>query len=151
LSDVLLVPFLQPQETSNKQAEYLNALAAFFDVPLEQYSEAITNAKFYAEGEVKDKFRVYNFTGSLLGRIALPALTEYVPRVADIEGVRQVALATAELRRQTPAENAIVLYLANSSYKNPYTQESFEWVAETKVVKFTGLQTGERGTYLFIY
>ena len=151
LSDVLLVPFLQPQETSNKQAEYLNALAAFFDVPLEQYSEIITKAKFYAEGEVKDKYRVYNFTGNLLGRIALPALTEYVPRVADIEGVRQAALATAELRRQTPAENAIVPYLANTSFKNPYTQESFEWIAEAKAVKFTGLQTGERGTYLFIY
>lgn len=151
LMDSLLFPFLQSQDSSNKSARHLNTLALFFDVPLEQYPNAIDHAKRYTEEALKDKYHVYNFTGNILSHLALPAYLDYPQRVSDLEGVRRAAVVMAVLRSQVLAENTIASYVANASSQNPYTLKPFEWSVEAKAVKFTGLQTGERGTYLFIY
>jgi hypothetical protein len=157
----LALPFFQSQDVSNRQATYFKKLIDGVDVSLDKYVEAIDELEdgYEEEQELRaDKlnFHIYNAAGIYLIHLgeAEYGSSVYIPyssRVTDLEGVRQAAVLTSELRNQSLSTDAIPDFITNSTYQNPYTLKPFEWDAETKAVKFTGLEEGERGTYLFAY
>ncbi len=157
----LALPFLQCQDTSNQQAIYFNKIVDGLNVPLEEYINAVNDLEDEYEEEKELKagklnFHIYNATGNYLVALGEDeygsnVYVSYSSRVTDLEGVRQAAVLTSELRNQSISAYAIPDFITRSTYQNPYTLKPFEWDSEAKAVKFTGMEEGERGTYLFAY
>lgn len=157
----LALPFLQSQETSNQQAIYFKKTIDGLDVSLQEYINAMSDLEDEYEEEKELNagnlnFHIYNTTGKYLISLGETeygsnVYVSYSSRVTDLEGVRQAAVLTSELRNQSLPADAIPDFITRSTYQNPYTLKPFEWDSEAKAVKFTGLEEGERGTYLFAY
>lgn len=157
----LALPFLQTQETSNQQAIYFKKIVDGLDVSLGEYIDAVSDLEDEYEEEKelssgKLKFHIYNATGKYLISLGETeygsnVYVSYSSRVTDLEGARQAAVLTSELRNQSLPADAVPDYIKKSAYHNPYTLKPFEWDSESKAVKFTGLEAGERGSYSFVY
>jgi hypothetical protein len=97
---------VQPQHTSNRYAELIVAEVDTLDVPYERLPEAVARAQAMwkdalveANRNVFRPKRIYNICGDLVFAIAAP-LYHVAGRLADLEGLRRVALMAAELRSQ---------------------------------------------------
>jgi hypothetical protein len=143
-SYALLRPLFQEQDSANQIADRYMNLVASFDVPLEKYIEA---AESYRAGNHAAKFprRAYNFTGDLLLSLMVQgAYTEYPLRCASVEGGRRAALAVSDLRtREVPRAQA-ARSLAESAWRNPYTNAPFAWDVAEEAVVFEGLENTRR-------
>lgn len=156
----LFLAFLQPQVESNKAAENFKNLIDVLNVPLHEYVDAIDDAENEHEEQKelqtnKNDPYIYNATGSYLRSRSEAEYGSYFiyftysSRVNDLEGARQAAVLITEIRNQSLAPEAVPDFISHSTYHNPYTLKPFEWDVESKAVKFTGLEEGERGIYSF--
>ena len=93
---------------------------------------------------------LYNVVGRML-LAGPPDYASYARRVADVEGVRQAALATVTLRDDGVLVSEMAAALAAGPYRNPYDDQPLRWDADEEAVVFVGLEPGERGEYRFHY
>lgn len=137
----LLKPLFQPQDVKNRRAEILASWGEPLDVPLAELPALLESTRDEPAKPGK-RLGLYNLAGRLLFAAdqALPEYGDYIPRVADLEGVRRAALLAALLRAgdssQIPALG------------NPYTGEPLS-LGVNKSVTFVGLAEGERGRHDF--
>ncbi len=64
-------------------------------------------------------------------------MTQYAMRIADIEGVRRLALLVAELHAEGVSVADAPGALAEAQLRNPYTEAAFAWAPPGRVM-FTG-------------
>lgn len=146
-------PMLQPQDSSNRYAESILAIDGILSVPYEQYPQAIERAREEWISERRSTFprRAYNVVGDILFAMSEWDVTSYAVRVSDLEGVRRVTVAVAELRSRGVSPHQVSDELLNGSHRNPYTGEPFVWDASAGAVVFQGLDTRDRGKHLVWY
>ena len=94
LSDRLLRPLFQPQDTLNRHATYLAELADALDAPLADYKAAADRASLVAWQLTQKAYpprSLYNLAGSLALAAGVGDYGAYLYRVGDIEGMRRGA------------------------------------------------------------
>ena len=149
-----LNPMLQPQETSNRHADLLVAVAESVDVPYAEFPDAVERARAIERGvaeAARPLARVYNLTGDMLLGLGYPDFTSYAVRVADLEGVRRVAVLAAKLRSLGAAPAQVPALLLETDVDDPYTGEPFLWDGDANAIVFIGLEPGERGRHALLY
>lgn len=148
---VLLAPFWQPQDVSNRHAKLLFDLITIFDVPYEEIPDAVDIADERQASTNGPFSRLYNFTGDLVMSANYWTFSDYAVRVSDLEGIRRAALLAAELRATGVEREGVAQRIIVSDIVDPYTNEPFTWNDDSKTVVFDGLEPHERSRHEFIY
>ena len=155
LSGRLLVPFFQPQETSNRRATMFIRATEAMSVPFEKLPAGLAQAGtiFKQPGAGNRPFtRLYNPVGDLLFNAAAEeGFSPYGARVADVEGSRRAAVLSASLRNRKVDVQKISAELAASEIRAPYDGKPFEWDVGEQAIVFVGLERNERGRHAFKY
>jgi hypothetical protein len=146
-------PLFKPQDNSNRYAEVILRMVDILDVPYERYPKSVEQARAEWEERIESAFpsRAYNIAGDYIFASSLYDLTSYAVRVSDLEGIRRIAVAAAELRSRAISIPQISDELLNIATRNPYTGEPFSWDEEKGAIVFQGLEAGERGTHYVLY
>ena len=146
----LIEPLLQPQESTNIHADMMLKLSELFDTPYEDVDDALVEASDIDYERKQPLQRAYNLIGDLLMQ-EYSSFARYAVRVADLEGLRRIALLSAQLRASGINSNAVAAQLEFTNIKNPYTNDSFEWDNERNSIIFTGLESSDRGRHVLVY
>ncbi|MEN7344318.1 MAG: hypothetical protein AAAFM81_15305 [Pseudomonadota bacterium] len=148
---LVLKPFYQPQDVTNRQAKLMLQLAEVFDIPFNQIPDVTDIADDLQTSAYQPLSRLYNITGDyFMGQQTWP-LSSYAVRVSDLEGVRRAALLTANMRGVGVSNADASTYISANEIVDPYTDGSFEWQEEIQSIIFYGLEPNERATHKFIY
>ncbi len=150
----MFAPMLQPQETSNKYAELIAAIAETLRVPIEQFPEAVERAMALEQNAAEAAMppaRMYNIVGDTLFAISIPEYTSYAVRVGDLEGVRRGALLATQLRSRRIAPEGVSGHLEGDAVRDPYSGKPFAWDDGARAIVFSGLEPGERGRHVLLY
>lgn len=137
-----------------RYAEYYSRAGDLLDVPLEGYEQAGDATRELAGSTASRAWpprSLYNILGSWIRSQGISDVSNYGARVADVEGVRQVALAAVTLRAANVQTGDVADALRASELRNPYDGRPFEWSATDAAIRFRGLAQGERGTHLLYY
>ena len=154
LSDRLLRPLFQPQDTLNRHATYLGELADALDAPLPDCAAAGDRASLLGWQRTQEGLpprSVYNVVGSTAMAAGAGDYGAYAYRVCDIEGMRRGALSAVLLRDGATSAADAPEALAASPLRNPYDDEPLRWDADERAVIFVGLEPGERGEHRYYY
>jgi len=152
--DALFAPLFQYQDTTNKAAEHLLAIALALDVPYDEMGTGIAAAT-----ELSNRIEInalppksaYNPVGNILFGIASPTYVSYAKRVLDIEGTRRAALAAVTLRMHGVNADAVATELRASDIRDPYNNEPFAWDDETGNIVFSGVEENARRIHRILY
>ena len=68
------------------------------------------------------------------------SFSSYAVRVSDLEGIRRLALAVAELRAAGTREASLGERISASEIVDPYTNAPFTWLPDEGVLVFHGLE-----------
>jgi hypothetical protein len=150
----LMAPLYQPQDSLNRDAEYLSEMADLQSVPLDQYEEAAQRTKQLSERVRADALpprSMYNIVGRLLVGLGAYDFGAYGRRVADIEGTRRAALAAVTLRGANVPADQVAQALAASPLQDPYHNRPFEWQEKDGIILFRGLELSERAEHRIRY
>ena len=150
-SNRLLLPFFQKQDTFNRHARYLSAVAETLEAPLEGYAGVADRASELTWQTADEALSLYNFVGTLVISTDPADYAPYARRVADLEGTRRAAVATVTLHGAATPNSDLAAELSASSLRSPYDGQPLRWDAEEKAVVFIGLEPGERGEHRFYY
>ena len=148
---VLLKPFWQPQDLSNRHARLMLHLGNAFDVPYGEVPTAVEVADQLQESAYRPFSRLYNFTGDIVMWANYWTFSNYAVRVSDLEGIRRAALLVAELRTEGVTKNDVVQQVLVSEIVDPYTNEPFTWHDGSDVMVFYGLELYGRSQHEIIY
>ena len=147
---IVLKPFWQHQDMSNRHARLMFDLGNAFEVPYDEVPRAIGLANTMQESTYQPFSRLYNFTGDLIMRASQPSFSDYAVRVSDLEGIRRVALLVAELRAEGVNKGDVVQRMLVSEIDDPYTNEPFTWHDGDAIV-FYGLEPNDRSRHAITY
>lgn len=144
--------FLQVQATSNRQAARLAEISRMLSVDYAQLPAAVRSVRSLQEdvGMGFLEHGVYNVLGNVLAGAGGWDTTKYALRIADLEGVRRVALLTADLRSQSVPVEQMQAQLAKSA-GSPYDGKPFSWNEGAQSVVFTGLGEGKFARTAVLY
>ncbi|HEY4556547.1 MAG TPA: hypothetical protein VIG68_08995, partial [Lysobacter sp.] len=125
-------PVFQLQDTINRSAGFAVRFADASRMPYPRLKQAL------ASTTRTSAVSAYNPVGAILASIGPPAYTNYALRVADLEGLRRAALATARLRANGIAATDVPRALAElpASLSDPYTGRPLQWDAQARVIGF---------------
>lgn len=151
LAWLVLKPFWQPQDLSNRYARLMLDLGNTFSVPYDDIPYAVGLADDLQAAAFRPFSGPYNLLGDLLMSADIGRFSGYAVRVSDLEGIRRAALFVAELRAQETGEGEIVPRIIASDIVDPYTREPFTWQDESGTIVFNGLQPNARSHHEFIY
>lgn len=149
---IVMKPFWQPQDLSNRCASMMLKLGRVLDAPMESMPEAFVEADRIQDGTFQPFGRLYNVTGDLIMSWDSWSLSQYAARVSDLEGVRRIALLAAELRAAGIAVDNVARSLTISDIADPYAGDPFTWDDCEDAVVFVGLESNQkRATHKVIY
>jgi hypothetical protein len=145
-------PMFQLQDTKNRTADHYWEVARTFNVPLDQYEDALRRADELTERttDLATAFQIYNFVG-VLSLINLDSFSDYAARVSDIEGVRRAALLAATLRATSIETRNLPSAVASAELRSPYTDRPFDWDEANGAIVFRGLERSERREHRVYY
>ncbi len=146
----MLLPLLQPQDTSNRYAARIAKFIELFDAPYRDLPAAFEAAKTVPFDDPVPFSRAYNLAGDL----HFPMnnnFGSYAVRVADLEGIRRAAVVTSRLREQGIGAASVPGQLSISAITDPYTRGPLGWSTDLNEVVFHGLQEDDRGTHRMRY
>lgn len=149
----LLNPLLQRQDLSNRHAQLMRNLAMHFDVPLSEMPDAMSKSQRTFDEAYSPFSSLYNPMGNIMMDITagIGLYHDYAARVADLEGLRRIALLAAKLRAKGVDAAGVPQKLLQAELRNPYTNEPFEWDAEARAMVFRGLERTSRGRHAIVY
>jgi hypothetical protein len=137
----------KPQATRNLYASYFVHVANRLDVDYRRVPQA-RRALSSEFGPDDRAFRAYNPVGYAIYRnSAVNAYTDYALRVSDLEGARRAALLAVELRNRTPDVARPLCEMQETTLRNPYTGQSFDWDCATRSIVFQGLGSWPRARH----
>ncbi len=148
---VVLEPFWQHQDVTNRHARLMLDLGKAFDVPYDEVPIAISLADDMQESAYRPFSRLYNFTGDLIMSANTGTVSNYALRVSDLEGIRRAALLVAELRADGVTRDEVAQRMLVSEIVDPYTDEPFTWHDGNDAVVFNGLGPHDRSQHELIY
>jgi hypothetical protein len=130
-------PLLQSQASLNGSAALLVRIADSSQAPYPQLRTAVETAS--RPTSVPWHAQLYNPTGRVLLSIAGPAYMNYAVRIADLEGLRRLALLAAQLRDRppgtlTPAQTAGEV--ASAPLRDPLSEQAFVWNSTDQVLEY---------------
>jgi hypothetical protein len=120
----------QPQATTNASAERMLRVADLFDRNYAEIPQAAQTflASYGTEKKAAADVGVYNPVGRyLLNLDGMDAYTTYGFRVANLEGMRRLALLAAQLRSSGAKGNDVADGLRTSDLRDPYFDQEFAW------------------------
>ena len=147
-------PALQPQDSSNRLAKLMLAVLKALDAPYRNYPDVLQQVRAL-ERDASDEHPAFSRPFNLIGDTMLAwgegTFGNYAVRVADLEGIRRLALLTTDLRSRAVDAAQVPKALADSELRNPYTDKPFNWSEKESATVFTGLEHGERRRHAFPY
>lgn len=148
----LFAPFLlQPQATSNAGAERLQAISALFerDYPAMPGAANALLASEKAASNGVTGISIYNPVGEILvGLAGMENFTQYGFRIADLEGVRRVALLAAQLRSKAVDVENLPQQIIQADLRGPYDGKAFEWNAAEQSLALRRTLAGKPDLYV---
>lgn len=128
-----------PQATSNAYAERMRALGKAFDLD----TAAIPSAVEMLAASTKSA-SFYNPVGQILLEVGDPQLfSKYGYQVADLEGMRRMAVLACQLRGQGVGTDGALARLQGSELRTPYDESSYSWNHETSALAFHRPHSGK--------
>jgi hypothetical protein len=116
----------------NKSAELFTALAELFEVPVEQYPSARATLLMRVESAQTADMAVYPL------------------RVGTVEGMRRLALLTAQLRSRAVPVDQVKAQVRQSDLRAPFDGQPFAWREEDRVLELEGPK-GRRSGLALVY
>lgn len=149
----LTMPLFQPHDYENRYATLVTSVADTLDVPIESYPAAARQARVILEKAVAGAFDqpLYNWPGNELIARGAPDLIGFAVRVADLEGVRRLALLATELRLADAAPTDMLARLSAAPLRDPYSGKPFGWDAGAGTLIFVGVYDGPYGRHALLY
>ena len=129
----------QPQATANASAERMLRVAELFDREYAAIPQAAQTflASYGAEKKAAADIGVYNPVGRiLLNMDGMDAYTTYGFRVANLEGMRRLALLAAQLRSSGAKGSEVAEGAQLSELRDPYDDKGFTWDEEHNSLLF---------------
>ncbi|SFF75082.1 hypothetical protein SAMN05518865_104134 [Duganella sp. CF458] len=123
----------QPQATTNANADRMLRVVELYDrdYPAIPQAAATFLASHGNEKKAAADIGVYNPVGRiLLNMEGMDAYTRYGFRVADLEGIRRMALLAAQLRSSGAKGNDVADGVRTSDLRDPYDGKEFTWDPE---------------------
>ncbi len=148
---VVLRPFWQHQDLTNRHARLMLDLGNVFDVPYDEVPIAVGLANDLQESAYEPFSRLYNFTGDLIMGVDHWSVSDYAVRVSDLEGIRRAALLMAELRSEGVTKSDIGQRLLASEIVDPYRNAPFDWHDDSDAIIFHGLEPHARSEHELVY
>lgn len=131
LVSVLFGSFLyQPQATSNANADRMLRVVGLYDRDYAAIPQAAATflATYGTEKKAAADIGVYNPVGRiLLNMEGMDTYTRYGFRVANLEGMRRVALLASQLRSSGAKGNEVAEGVRTSDLRDPYDGKEFAW------------------------
>lgn len=131
LVSMLFGSFLyQPQATSNANADRMLRVVGLYDRDYAAIPQAAATflATYGTEKKAAADIGVYNPVGRiLLNMEGMDAYTRYGFRVANLEGMRRVALLASQLRSSGAKGNDVAEGVRTSDLRDPYDGKEFAW------------------------
>jgi len=131
LVSMLFGSFLyQPQATSNAKADRMLRVVGLYDRDYAAIPQAAATflATYGTEKKAAADIGVYNPVGRiLLNMEGMDAYTRYGFRVANLEGMRRVALLASQLRSSGAKGNDVAEGVRTSDLRDPYDGKEFAW------------------------
>jgi hypothetical protein len=150
----LISPLYQPQDSVNRNAEYIWRMNEILSVPIERYEDSVNRTAEFSEqtrSEALPPRTAYNIVGQVLIGLGAYDFGTYARRVADLEGVRRAALVAVTFRAAKVGMPEVAAELAAVPLRNPYNNRPFEWDGKNRDILFRGLELGERGEHRIHY
>lgn len=149
---MLMMPLYKKQDNKNIYAADLQLIGDTFDVPLRELPAAIEEYPGTITTRPETYSRVFNIAGDIyLDHDFDISYKSYFARTADLEGVRRAAVVTTLMREQQVAPEDVAAYLEESKYRDPYTDEPFDWDEAAREVRFDGLRDDRYDVYQVPY
>lgn len=142
------------QDTLNRHAILMMQQAEVLDGPVHELVSAAARQRTVAETEswpALPEAPWYNLAGKMALAISEPAYSDYGLRIADLEGMRRLALLSVELHGHRANASALPGLLKTSAWQDPYTGKPFTWDSASGELVFEGLEPGERSRYVIPY
>lgn len=152
LESRMLSPIFKHQATQNAQAEYFLSNVKVFNAPLGEYPEIIANLEANKkQGRLPTWLRLYNPVGAAMADGA-SIYIDYHARVADLEGVRRLAILSLRLHGRHVQPEDIEYAIDASDLRNPYDGSPFKWDKKSGFLTFRGLENDcSRNIFSFFY
>lgn len=149
MSDRLVRPLYQPQDTVNDSAARLVRLGELSRLPYPALAAALGDAT-RGQPRAAPTLRAYNPVGAILDAIGGDAAyASYIARASDLEGVRRAALLAAMRRAADVAPRDAEVAIDDAALRDPYTGAPFGRDPASGAVVFVGLEPGPRGRHAF--
>jgi len=149
LVSMLFGSFLyQPQATSNANADRMLRVVGLYDRDYAAIPQAAATflATYGTEKKAAADIGVYNPVGRiLLNMEGMDAYTTYGFRVANLEGMRRVALLASQLRSSGAKGNDVAEGVRASDLRDPYDGKEFAWDPEHSFLLFSRTLEGKPG------
>ncbi|MDP2768616.1 MAG: hypothetical protein Q8O81_02145 [Giesbergeria sp.] len=132
-----------PQQSLNLSIKNLQKMQALSDLPAHQLEAAFSNPlRKTEEDNACDKpwMHLRNGGGLCLAAIAMSSHTNYIQRIADLDGYRRLVLLQhrAAAQRVAPEDMPTWLAKAPQELRNPYTLQPMQWDTTTGSLIFEG-------------
>ena len=150
----LTAPLYQPQDSVNRNAEYIWRMNEILSVPIERYEDSVNRTAEFSRQTRREALpprAAYNIIGQVLVGLAASDFGTYARRVADLEGVRRAALVAVTFRAANTGMSEVAAELADTPLRNPYNNRPFEWDGKNRDILFRGLELGERREHRIHY
>ncbi len=149
----LTMPLFQPGDYENRYATLVTSVADTLDVPIQSYPAAVKQARAIVEKTVAGAFDqpLYNWPGNKLIELGTPDFIGFAVRIADLEGVRRLALLATELRAAKAEPTDMLTRLGATPLHDPYSGKPFGWDASGGALVFVGLRSGAYGRHALLY
>jgi hypothetical protein len=148
-----LSPLLLVGDTSNTYAEQVLRIKDALQTDYKYYPDAAASVtKMLNDMNKRD---IASLVSNPIGKLTLSlsdiGFIRYSNRVYDLEGIRRMALAMAQIRGKGVSLDNLQQALDISVYNDPYTGEPFQWDASQAAIRFDGLGARGDGGYLLRY
>lgn len=153
LGAAMFEPFIQRQATSNRYAQLGQEISTTLDVPVAEMRDAVVEAYRIQIAAQETTLVAYNPMGHIAVNLSVstPILRDNAASVADLEGIRRMALLAAELRAAGVEPADMEAALGEAELKDPYTNKPFEWDADAGAIIFRGLERTRLGYHAIVY
>ena len=128
----------QPQATHNTRYLYetkpLKKFSALSTAEFYQYMNSDQKEKDFSSPVSWSPSMLYNPSGKLLLSYSIPAYTDYIARIHDLNGMFYLLKLQIEIALKP--NQAVKQVIASSQYTNPYTLKPMEYNQETHSIYF---------------
>ena len=131
ITKTIVSPLFQPQDSMNRHATYLLALAKESERELNEIQLNVSSAQKLADKAFDPNSLgwsnyLYNGMGKILLNLGFSQYTEYIKKAHDLEGIRRLHILAIQLHASRSL-NKMQKRISTSMLRNPYDEKPFRW------------------------